>query len=200
MELQVMLLDDEYIILDGLNSFPWEEYGCKVTALARNGLEGVEMLEETVPDLILSDVKMPGMDGLEFSEKAKEKYPDTTIVILTSYDSFYYAKQAIRIGVKEYLLKPIDYDILRETVSRLTKEMVCIGRKLFSEERLDACDKWMEEFACINVFEEIFDNHGIKALSVYNTATLEYSFILLFEAGEEDAACMERANEFRKGI
>ena len=72
MELQVMILDDEYIILDGLCSFPWSDYGYRISATARNGLEGLEKLDQAKPDLILTDVKMPGMDGLDFAEKAHE--------------------------------------------------------------------------------------------------------------------------------
>ena len=251
MELQVMILDDEYIILDGLCSFPWSDYGYHVAATAKNGLEGLEKLEQVEPDLILTDVRMPGMDGLDFAERAHEIYPNTVIVILTGYDSFAYAQKAISIGVKEYLLKPVDYEELKAMAARLAEEIhtkknklqevrdlrkyfnrsvpelrskfvgnllygriqgkgvvqaqaeslnleiekyiVCVGRKAVGENRIHEGDKWIEEFACINIFEEIFNGFGIQVLSDYNTAAAEYNFILLFGKDEKDELCMNKA-------
>ena len=75
----------------------------------------------------------------------------------------------------------------------IEKYIVCVGRKIVGEKRLHEGDKWIEEFACINIFEEIFNNYNIQVLSDYNTATAEYNFILLFAEEEENQKCMERA-------
>lgn len=88
MDLKVLILDDEYIILDGLCSFPWETYGCCVVGSAEDGAEGLELAAKRHPDIILSDIKMPGMNGLEFSEQVKKDNPDTEIILLTGYDNF----------------------------------------------------------------------------------------------------------------
>ena len=75
----------------------------------------------------------------------------------------------------------------------IEKYIVCVGRKVVGENKIHTGDKWIEEFACINIFEEIFNDFGIQVLSDYNTATAEYNFILLFEKEEENAVCMEKA-------
>ena len=75
----------------------------------------------------------------------------------------------------------------------IEKYIVCVGRKVVGENKIHTGDKWIEEFACINIFEEIFNDFGIHVLSDYNTATAEYNFILLFEKEEENAVCMEKA-------
>lgn len=97
MELQVMILDDEYIILDGLCSFPWSDYGYQVAATAKNGLEGLEKLEHIKPDLILTDVRMPGMDGLDFAERAHEMYcnPDRLRQLCLCSKSNHYWREGI---------------------------------------------------------------------------------------------------------
>ena len=101
MELKILILDDEYIILDGLCSFPWEMYGCRIVGKAMDGEEGMELIDRYQPDIILSDIKMPEKDGIQVAKYAKEKYPDTEIILLTGYDSFSYAQQAITIGVAD---------------------------------------------------------------------------------------------------
>lgn len=123
MELKVMILDDEEIILDGLCHFPWNDYGCVVIATADNGDKGLELIASCKPDIILSDIKMPGMDGLEFAEKAKNLCLGVKIILLTGYDNFDFAKQAIHIGVSDYLLKPVNFREMHVAVGNVCGEI-----------------------------------------------------------------------------
>lgn len=104
----LVLLDDEKIVLQGIQKvFHLEDYGFQVTGAFNNPLKALESLEELKPDLIITDVKMPQMDGLEFSARVREILPDTEIVILSGYDEFSNAQHALKLGVRDYLLKPI---------------------------------------------------------------------------------------------
>lgn len=119
MELKVLILDDEYIILDGLCSFPWENYGCCVVGSAGDGAEGLDLAKQYQPDIVLTDIKMPVMDGLRFARHVKNIYPDTEIIFLTGYDNFAYAQQAVRIGVVEYLLKPVNFREMHAVIEKV---------------------------------------------------------------------------------
>ncbi len=98
MNIRVMVVDDEYMIVDGMSSFPWESYGCELVATAQNGQEGLEKVGEFQPDLLFSDIEMPQMDGLQFSAKAREINDKLKIVFLTGYDNFEFAQEAVRGG------------------------------------------------------------------------------------------------------
>ena len=104
----LVLLDDERIVLQGIQKvFRMEDYGFQVTGAFNNPLKALESIEELKPDLIITDVKMPQMDGLEFTARVREMLPDTQIVILSGYDDFSNAQHAMKLGVRDYLLKPI---------------------------------------------------------------------------------------------
>ena len=104
-----MVIDDEFIILDGLSSFPWNEYGCELVTTAQNGREGIQKVKANDIDIIFTDIKMPEMDGLEFACEAKKINEKLKIVFLTGYDNFEFAQEAIRLGVSDYLLKPMNF-------------------------------------------------------------------------------------------
>jgi two-component system, response regulator YesN len=115
--LKVLLVDDEAPILNNLNRvLPWEDMGMTVSGMARSGMEALRMAEEERPDLVLCDIRMPVMDGLTFIGKLRELGLNSEVLLLTGYQEFDYAKEAIRLGVKEYICKPIHYEELGNKV------------------------------------------------------------------------------------
>lgn len=121
---RVLIIDDEAIIAKGLQTkIDWKRLDCTVCSIAGDGLEGQRLVEELKPDIVISDIIMPGMTGLELSRYIYSHYPSIPIIILTAYDDFKYAQQAIKFGVKDYILKPIDkneiFRAVKDTVTTL---------------------------------------------------------------------------------
>ncbi|MCR5670596.1 MAG: response regulator [Butyrivibrio sp.] len=117
---KVLIVDDEKYVRMGIKSeTDWALIGCEVVAEAPNGEIGLEMAEQYRPDLVISDIRMPKMDGIEMAERLLEKYPDMKVIFLTAYSEFEYARQAVRIGVSDYLLKPFQDGELEGAVQRL---------------------------------------------------------------------------------
>ncbi|WP_150275791.1 response regulator transcription factor [Paenibacillus tepidiphilus] len=111
--LKVLLVDDEAPILNNLNKvLPWRDMGMEVYGLARSGMEALKLAEEEAPDLVLCDIRMPVMDGLTFIGKLREMGLESEVLLLSGYQEFDYAREAITLGVKEYICKPIHYEEL----------------------------------------------------------------------------------------
>ncbi|MBB6731191.1 response regulator [Cohnella zeiphila] len=124
---KVLLVDDERIILDGISRMvDWPSLGTELVRTAHNGLEAYDFIAADPPDIVVSDIKMPGMDGLELVEKTFRSHPDIRFVILSGFGEFEYASRAMQYGVKHYLLKPTNEgkiaDSLREIVQELDLE------------------------------------------------------------------------------
>lgn len=118
--LKLMIVDDELYFREALKlSLPWNDLGFEICGEAKNGADALDQLESLKPDIVLADINMPVMDGLEFAQSVKEQGINTKIVILTGYSEFNYAKQAVRLGVQNYLLKPIDEEELSNTLIQI---------------------------------------------------------------------------------
>lgn len=121
---QLLIIDDEEIVRKGIEQLiPWEEEGFMLCDEAEDGITGLEKVMEHQPDLVLVDIKMPGMSGLELIQAAKERGFPGKCVILTGYSDFAFAKQAISLQVEEYLLKPIDEDELLAIVRKVYQRL-----------------------------------------------------------------------------
>lgn len=122
MMLKVMIIDDELYFREALKvSIPWNDLGFDVCAEAKNGKDALEKALKLNPDIMLVDINMPIMDGLEFVRNVNEKGINSKIIILTGHNEFNYAKQAVQLGVNNYLLKPVDDDELIESLLETKK-------------------------------------------------------------------------------
>ncbi len=118
---RVVLVDDEQIILKGLMKvISWAEYDCEVVGTASDGKEGVALIRQLQPDILLSDIRMPNMDGLSMIAAVKSEFPRMQISVLTAFRDFDYAQKAITLGVTRYLLKPSRMDELKEAIACMT--------------------------------------------------------------------------------
>lgn len=121
-KIKIFLVEDEIVIRNGIkNSIEWEREGYKFVGEASDGELAYPMILKEKPDILITDIRMPFMDGLELSRLAKQELPDIRILILSGYDEFDYAKEAIRLGVTEYLLKPISASKLLESLKGVSQ-------------------------------------------------------------------------------
>lgn len=141
--LKAIIADDEDIIRQGISDFvDWESLGMQLVGQASNGKEAAELLEDCQPEIVITDVKMPVMSGIELLALAKEKCPDSEVIMISSYDEFQYAQQSLNLGAFAYLLKPIDTDRLLELLDKAGKKIrkVREERDAFEEIQSDAFD------------------------------------------------------------
>ena len=121
--LKMIIIEDEKLEREGLvEFFDWNSMDVEIVGTASDGIEGMELAEKIKPDIIITDIKMPGMNGLDMSKKIKEILPKTKIIILTGYGDFKFAKQAIGISVSAYILKPIEEEELINTIKTIVSE------------------------------------------------------------------------------
>ena len=121
---KVVIIDDEPIIVEGLSkAVPWEKWDCYVAATAESGQSGVEIIQKENPDILFSDIRMPGMDGLAMIAALKSEHPHMQTAILTGFRDFEYAREAIRLGVTRFLLKPSKMEELEEAVSVMVQNL-----------------------------------------------------------------------------
>jgi len=119
----VVIVEDEFRIRHGLSQLINKvELGCNVIGEAENGYEGLKMIQNLEPDIVITDIQMPKKDGLAMIEEAKGMGAECVFVILSGYAEFEYARRGIHLGVEEYLLKPVTITDVKELLQKLAKE------------------------------------------------------------------------------
>jgi len=171
---KVLLVDDERIITEGIAKvIDWESIGTKLIATARNGIEALDLIEKEMPDIIVSDIKMPGMNGLQLVEKVHYEYPEVRFVLLTGFSEFDFAKRAMSYGVRHYLLKPCNEQSIIDAVKELCEELT---QQRNRNEFIQSMKKSLEDvlpYAKEQLLKELITNH-------YENGNIEY-FQKLFQ-------------------
>lgn len=121
---RVVIIDDEPVIAEGLKKVVrWAEYDCEVAATANDALSGAETIRRIKPDILFTDIRMPGPDGLAMLAGLRSEFPDMLVTVLTGYGDFAYAQEAIRLGVCRYLLKPSKMAEIHEALAFMTAQL-----------------------------------------------------------------------------
>ena len=119
-KIKVFLVEDEIVVREGIKkNINWQQEGFEFAGEASDGELAYPLIQSAKPDILITDIKMPFMDGLELSRLVKKELPDIKILVLSGYNEFEYAKEAINIGITEYLVKPISGAKLLETVKKV---------------------------------------------------------------------------------
>ena len=120
----IMIVEDEYLVRQGIASLVnYEQFGMQVIAQAENGIEAWQKFQENPADILLTDINMPQMNGLELAKLVRDQVPTCHIVFLTGYDDFDYARTAIKLGADDYLLKPFSKDDVEEMLAKLQTKL-----------------------------------------------------------------------------
>ena len=139
---KVIIADDEERICRLIEALvDWRALDMEVAAIAHNGLEAAELVGQLCPDILITDIRMPGCSGLELIERVKKERPELEIIIISGYAHFDYAKSAIKFGVGEYLLKPINKAELTMTLERLRAKIDCRIREREDKQQLERKSK-----------------------------------------------------------
>ena len=180
---KVLLVDDEEEVRNAIEQrINWEELGFEVIGKAQNGVKAMEIAEKLQPDVVITDIKMPYMNGLELARNLKEENPGVRILILTGFDEFEYAKEAVHLEIEEYILKPINANELSECLKRLKnvldkeREEKLNVRKL-EQYYTDSLPVLQTNFFCSLVEGRISDSEINKYLNDYQIS-LPGSFAL----------------------
>lgn len=134
--MKVMLVDDEVVIIEGMKKlFDWNGHGCEVVCIANDGAEAVNQARIHEPDLVIMDINLPVLSGLEAIHLIKERRPETAFIVVSGYDEFEFCREALRLKIADYMLKPLDFTAFGSVIERLKLEQLEARRGRGEEKR-----------------------------------------------------------------
>ena len=157
-KLRVLLVDDEIIIREGFKRlFDWEGHDCEVVGEAADGMEALAKIDTLDPDIAIMDINIPIMNGLKVIQLSRIKHPDTAFVIVSGYDDFAYCREALRLQITDYILKPVNYEEFGTCIDNLK---ISLFERRMSEKPPE------EEGRAINSITRYLQEHLSEELSL----------------------------------
>ena len=134
-KLRVLLVDDEIMIREGFKKlFDWEAHGCEVVGEAADSMEALAQMDALDPDIAIMDINIPIMNGLKVIQLSRIKHPNTAFVIVSGYDDFSYCREALRLQITDYILKPVDYEEFGTCIDNLK---IALFQRQWEKETVD---------------------------------------------------------------
>lgn len=204
-KLRVLLVDDEIMIREGFKKlFDWEAHECVVVGEAADGMEAITKIDEEQPDIVIMDINIPIINGLKVIQLSRVKYPSMAFVIVSGYDDFSYCREALRLQITDYILKPVNYEEFGSCIDRLKislynnevkekpvvkKERVITGITKYMQEHLS------EEFHLNSQYiSQLFKNEiGVNFLTYLTNIRMEHAKKLLLSTSLSIAEVSEQS-------
>ncbi|MDG0793017.1 response regulator [Cohnella ginsengisoli] len=191
----VFIVDDEPFIIEGLiDSIDWPDFGLEVVGSAENGEEALRRIGQTPVDLLITDISMPRMNGLDLIRAARQSRPDLKAIILSGFNEFDYLKEGMRLGIENYLLKPINVKELHDTLSNAVEKLNSTGANaLLSPYDVQIMkDNTLYRWICSRISEAEFNE---RAALLGITLTEPYGVIALARLPSAGAEAQEETFE-----
>ena len=213
-KLRVLLVDDEIVIREGFKRlFDWEAHDCEVLGEAADGMEALAQIDALLPDLVILDINIPVMNGLKVVQMSKMKHPDMAFVIVSGYDDFSYCREALRLQITDYILKPVNYEEFGTCIDHLKisifenkkieqtedgGEQTIVGIVRYMQEHLReeiSLNVLAEEFhLSAQYISQLFKNEiGVNFLAYLTNIRMEHAKKLLLSTDDAIAEIAEKS-------
>lgn len=213
-KLRVLLVDDEIMIREGFKKlFDWEAHECVIVGEAADGMEAITKIDKEQPDIVIMDINIPIINGLKVIQLSRVKYPSMAFVIVSGYDDFSYCREALRLQITDYILKPVNYEEFGSCIDRLEislynnevkekpvvkKERVITGITKYMQEHLSedvSLHILSEEFHLNSQYiSQLFRNEiGVNFLTYLTNIRMEHAKKLLLSSSLSIAEVSEQS-------
>ncbi|WAM33588.1 response regulator transcription factor [Caldicellulosiruptor morganii] len=203
---KILIVDDDMLIRKGIrNVIRWKDLNCEICGEASTAEEALELVKELSPDIVITDIKMPNMDGIEMIEEIKRILPQCKIIILTAYREFEYAQKAIKLGAFDFLLKPTKVEdiinVVQKAIAEINKERVVI-------EELEKANKLLQEklpilrenFLFNVIFEMITNEDEIVRMAQIYKIDINNFVMILAECGIREESEKQNGHLYLLGV